>query len=313
VSLWRGTSILFLRIMKTTHLLFCLVAFFAVSMSWAAWTNQWTDSQSEHSHWAALDEVKVAHNKKAKHHAQSLKSTMMTGTLSCTSDVDQNGIPLEAYLNVGLVTETLTCTIYLDQNGNDVTEWAWPLYCAGENLEDYFPNYTTFTYSPMPYEISGDLIAAPYTVHTYSYPGDPGSVYLWIVDGGSVIGGQGTPNAVIAWGPDGIGFVGVVEVMDGQCPGVLVSDLIVVGAVGVNELTTSAHIGVFPTPADHELRITSDVYQNQCDVVLYDLSGRTVSREQMTGTSHYMHTHALEEGVYVLLVGKSMHKVVVKH
>ncbi len=297
----------------SSRILFSAFAFFAVSISCAAWGIQWTNSQSQNSHWSALDEIQDVHHHQSKHRAQALKSAMMTETLSCTSDVDQNGIPLEAYLNVGLVTETLTCTIYLDQNGNDVTQWAWPLYCAGENLEDYFPSYSTFTYSPLPYEISGDLIAQPFTVHTYSYPGDPGSVYLWIADGGSIIDGQGTPNAVIAWGPNGIGFVGVVEIMDGQCPGVLVSDLIVVGTVGVNELATSSHIGIFPTPADHELRITSDVYQNNCDVVLYDLSGRIVSNEKMMGTAHAMHTESLEEGVYVLLVGQSMHKVVVKH
>jgi len=290
-----------------------ILAVSTLSLSWAGWQFVFTTNQESSAAWAAIDAVETTTITNDSHRAQALKSAMMTETLSCTSDVDQNGIPLEAYLNVGLVTETLTCTIFLDAQGSDITELAWPLYCEGAFLESIWPGYYTYTYTTIPFEITGDILVDPFTVHTYSYPSNPGSVYLWIVDGGTIIAGQGTANATIVWDNDGYGFVGVVEVLDGTCPGVLVSDLVLIGNVAVDELTTQPHWSMYPSPADATLNLVSDVHQQQCEVKLIDLSGRVCHQALMSGKQFAIDTSSLAEGVYILSAGRSIHKVVVKH
>lgn len=298
---------------KIVRTLLVVLAVSTLSLSWAGWQFAFTTNQTSSSAWDAIDATKKAATPKVSHRAQVLKSAMLTETLSCTSDVDQNGIPLEAYLNVGLVTETLTCTIFLDAQGTDITDLAWPLYCQGLYLESIWPGYYTYTYTATPFEITGDILVDPFTVHTYSYPSNPGSVYLWIVDGGTIIAGQGTANATIVWDNDGYGFVGVVEVLDGTCPGVLVSDLVLIGNVAVDELTTQAHWSMYPSPADATLNLVSDVHQQQCEVKLIDLSGRVCLQTFMSGKQFAIDTSSLAEGVYILAAGRSVHKVVVKH
>ena len=297
---------------KMLRTVLVILAVSTLSLSWAGWQFVFITNHESSEAWAAIDAVETTSATNVSHRAQALKSAMMTETLSCTSDVDQNGIPLEAYLNVGLITETLTCTIFLDAQGIDITEFAWPLYCEGAFLESIWPGYYTYTYTATPFEINGDILVDPFTVHTYSYPSNPGSVYLWIVDGGTIIAGQGTANATIVWDNDGYGFVGVVEVLDGTCPGVLVSDLVLIGNVAVDELTTQAHWSMYPSPADAMLNLVSDVYQQQCEVKLIDLSGRVCLQTFMSGKQFAIDTSSLAEGVYILSAGRSIHKVVVK-
>ena len=298
---------------KIARTLLVLVAIFTLSFSWAGWRSGLMLNQESSAAWAAIDAVETSSVPKKSHRAQALKSAMMTETLSCTSDVDQNGIPLEAYLNVGLVTETLTCTIFLDAQGSDITDVAWPLLCEGAFLESIWPGYSTYTYNTLPLDISGDVVVDPFTVHTYSYPSTPGSVYLWIVDGGTIIAGQGTANATIVWEEQGFGFVGVVEVMEGRCPGVLVSDLVIIGSVAVDEVDAQTQWTSYPTPANDRIMLESNIHQQQCDVRLFDLSGRLCHQGVMSGKQYVLDTNALEDGVYILSAGRSVHRVVVKH
>lgn len=298
---------------KIARILLVLVAVLTLSFSWAGWRSGLVFNQESSAAWAAIDAVETPSAPKKSHRAQALKSAMMTETLSCTSDVDQNGIPLEAYLNVGLVTETLTCTIFLDAQGNDITDVAWPLLCEGAFLESIWPGYSTYTYNTLPLDISGDVVVDPFTVHTYSYPSTPGSVYLWIVDGGTIIAGQGTANATIVWEEQGFGFVGVVEVMEGRCPGVLVSDLVIIGSVAVDEVDAQTQWTSYPSPANEKIMLESNIHQQQCDVRLFDLSGRLCHQGVMSGKQYVLDTNALEDGVYLLAAGRSVHRVVVKH
>lgn len=296
---------------KIQYIILSLIVL-SVSITSMAWNYEFQAAVQDAS-WTAIDKLEKHAKRQSTYSAAALKTSMMTGTLSCTSDVDQNGIPLEAYLNAGLVTETLTCTIYLDAQGNDITDWAWPLLCAGEYLEQYFPGYSTYTYNSIPFDITGDLVVQPLTNHTYAYPYNPESNYLWIVNGGSIISGQGTSIVNVAWDNDGIGFVGVVEVMDGQCPGILVSELVVIGNVGIDQSTNADHFNIYPIPADEFVRINSDVYQHQCPISLYDLSGRLVNRSVMTGESHNLNTSDIQDGVYLLSVGRRVERIVIRH
>jgi hypothetical protein len=297
---------------KILRLLFVSTALLALSLSWASFGSEFMFNQ-ESSAWDAIDAVEGTSVSKSSHRAQVLKSAMMTETLSCTSDVDQNGIPLETYLNAGLVTQTLTCTIFLDAQGNDITDLAWPLYCEGVYLPSIWPGYYTYTYTSIPFEITGDELVDPFTVHTYTYPSNPGSVYLWIVDGGSIVAGQGTANATIVWDSDGYGFVGVVEVLDGTCPGVLVSDLVLIGDVAIDEASSQAQWSIFPSPADVTVNLLSDRYQQHCDIKLYDLSGRICHQGTLNGKQYAIDSSSLAEGIYILSAGRSVHKVVIKH
>ena len=298
---------------KIARTLLVLVAIFTLSFSWAGWRSGLMLNQESSAAWAAIDAAEIPSAPKKSHRAQVLKSAMMTETLSCTSDVDQNGIPLEAYLNVGLVTETLTCTIFLDAQGSDITDVAWPLLCEGVYLESIWPGYSTYTYNALPLDISGDVVVDPFTVHTYSYPSTPASVYLWIVDGGTIIAGQGTANATIVWEEQGFGFVGVIEVVEGRCPGVLVSDLVIIGTVAVDEVDAQTQWTSYPSPANEKIMLESNIHQQQCDVRLFDLSGRLCHQGVMSGKQYVLDTNALEDGVYILAAGRSVHRVVVKH
>jgi hypothetical protein len=299
--------------MKTiARALLISLAVLTISLSWANWGNAFMPNLETASTWDAIDAVETSTTTRVSHRAQALKSAMMTGTLSCTSDVDQNGIPLEAYLNVGLITGTLTCTIFLDAGGFDITEFAWPLACEGAPLDFFWPGYSTYSYTSTPYEITGDIMVDPFGVHTYSYPSNPNSVYLWLVDGGSIISGQGTSNVAIVWGEDGYGYLGVVEVLDGICPGELVSDMILIGNAASVDMVAPAHWSTYPSPADATINLESDLYQNQCEVKLFDFSGRVCHQGVMSGKRYTIDTGSLAEGVYILYAGRSAHKVVIK-
>lgn len=79
------------------------------------------------------------------------------------------------------------------------------------------------------FSIAGPSLAFTDAITAYSYPAAPSSACAWTVDGGTVVGGQGTANIEVIWEAPGMFEVVVAEVAD-TCTSAPVSLLVEVGA-----------------------------------------------------------------------------------
>lgn len=97
--------------------------------------------------------------------------------------------------------------------------------CTDKNSCSYNPDATiddgiSCTYLPGG-QISGGSLAAKLSTQNYSYQGTGGDAFVWTVEGGTILEGQGTSEVKIQWGMANEGVISVYET--GECYGEVVS------------------------------------------------------------------------------------------
>lgn len=77
---------------------------------------------------------------------------------------------------------------------------------------------------PIPLTISGNAnLCEGDTMQLYFVTGAPGSIYSWIVTGGTIVSGQGTDSILVNWGASTIGSITVQETNSFGCSGAIAS------------------------------------------------------------------------------------------
>ena len=79
---------------------------------------------------------------------------------------------------------------------------------------------------------------------------------------------------------------------------------------GIDEIA-GVNVKVYPNPASSVLNVMCGSMEG--DAVIYDMTGRKVYSQAIAGESLTINTSALANGVYMLHIGNTTTKVVVKH
>ncbi|OYU95278.1 MAG: hypothetical protein CFE21_13330 [Bacteroidetes bacterium B1(2017)] len=119
---------------------------------------------------------------------------------------------------------------------------------------------------------------------TYTVSGSSGSTYDWIVTGGSIQTGIGSPSITVLWGAKGTGTVKVSETNSPGCKGIGQTKAITIGApAGVSEKGDfSTQIVLFPNPAESSINldINSDLL-GDLSYGIYDMTGRLLQQYEL--------------------------------
>lgn len=148
--------------------------------------------------------------------------------------------------------------------------------------------------------IQGPLAPEVFVEVAYTYPGPATSTYVWTIDNGTILQGQGTNAITAMWGVVGPGLLTVQETSDSDCEGELITQQIVIIPTHVGEIDANL-IRVYPNPATNELTVDLADITTPVMATLLDLSGRIVMSEQLIGRTTLNVDH-LMSGMYVLLL-----------
>ncbi|MCF6131927.1 T9SS type A sorting domain-containing protein [Flavobacterium wongokense] len=109
-----------------------------------------------------------------------------------------------------------------------------------------------------------------------------------------------TDNMLWAWGFDGSGSLGDHSTTNKPSPTYI--DCAFLATLGVDEAEPiSASVKVYPNPATTTLNIATKNLQAE-ELELYDVQGRLILSEKMSGTEHQLNISNLENGTYLLKV-----------
>lgn len=110
-----------------------------------------------------------------------------------------------------------------------------------------------------------------------------------------------TDNMLWAWGSDGIGMLGDQDTTIKPSP-ISIDCIALQIQLSTDEIVpTSAAVKVYPNPTSSLLNIAINNLQ-AADITLYDIQGRLILSEKMTGTEHQLNISHLERGTYLLRV-----------
>jgi len=149
------------------------------------------------------------------------------------------------------------------------------------------------------------------TTSTYSMPLPSGTnIFLWTVQNGVIINGQGTNSITVLWGVNGIGNVAVEVIQGGNpCKNSKNINVQIGSGVAIHEVVDEIVVRIYPNPTKGFLNIESE--NNKIEFVrIINMQGRVLSNESFNGR---VNTDALTSGVYILeLIGGSKKALVRK-
>ncbi len=146
--------------------------------------------------------------------------------------------------------------------------------------------------------IQGPIAPEVFTEVDYTYPGDASSSYVWTIDNGVILNGQGSNSITAMWSVVGPGLLTVQETHEDGCEGDLVSQQIAIVPTDISELTSQG-VNVYPNPANTNLTVELGENFDPVLLTITDLSGRVVASEQIIGRSVLGVNH-LASGLYIL-------------
>ncbi len=153
------------------------------------------------------------------------------------------------------------------------------------------------------YEITGAAIVEGGTIETYTYPFTENSTYQWDVVGGTIIDGQGSNEITVEFDPIETVFASVLVIETSQdfddCTGspILFSIEVV---MNVNE-SLAQQLSLYPNPANESVTIDPGSINELLLLEMYDLSGRMVETQQITGLTQWPVAH-LATGTYMIRI-----------
>jgi len=132
------------------------------------------------------------------------------------------------------------------------------------------------------YAITGEVNPASLSLESYTYNTTPGSTYLWVVEGGTIISGQASSAIEVMWNDEGAGAVSVTETSSTGCVGPLVSLEIDI-ATTVDEVAVE-FIHIYPNPASDILFIETKADAGTLFMELYNSIGQLVHHQRLNQT-----------------------------
>jgi len=152
--------------------------------------------------------------------------------------------------------------------------------------------------------INGEEIVCDFSTETYEVEDHDGSNYLWTVNGGVIIEGQGTYLVTIDWNGEGNGTIEVEEETVDGCTGVSEEFVVTIDdctGIGENgEETSEQQIDVYPNPATDFLIVKSTSIIRH--IKLINIDGKSIIEDDQTGNTLRLNTQNIDRGLYLLKV-----------
>lgn len=202
-----------------------------------------------------------------------------------------------------------------DQNADTVNDTIQEnCDCEGESTEiegcmdseacNYSPEATTddgsCEYVPA-FALVGLVSPEVFTTETYSYDDTENSEYLWSVEGGAILTGQGTSEVEILWGDLGTYSVCVIETNSEGCTGQQVCLNVVVVPTSIIEYA-DAEITIYPVPAREWVTISVDDSLLGLPYRIVDGKGLLVMEGRLASNKQGISIKPFSAGVYRILI-----------
>ena len=179
-----------------------------------------------------------------------------------------------------------------------------PIQCMDENACNYDASAWTndeCEYGPSAGVIEGDqdiIITGGPSEWSYSCS-DEAASYEWSIIGGTILSGQGTSFVTVQWTTDG--EISVTAISADGCPGIA-STLEIDVLMGVENLTTSDDLDVFPSPASSNITISLDGIERNNRCQIYSLTGKKVLEFVLENNTQTLDVSSLTNSTYILTV-----------
>ncbi len=150
-------------------------------------------------------------------------------------------------------------------------------------------------------QITGQTEVNPSDEYVYSVNGKPTSVFTWILNGGSIISGQGTNSINVKWNSIGSGLVSVIETDENGCKGDTVRIDVSIGSTGIDN-TIENELRIYPNPSS-DISIIEFPNPNQevYHLILTNLSGKVLKIiDNITEEKIEINRHGLRDGMYLI-------------
>jgi hypothetical protein len=179
-----------------------------------------------------------------------------------------------------------------------------PAQCMDENACNYDASAWTndeCEYGPSAGVIEGDQdinLNAGTTEWSYSCS-DEASSFEWNITGGTILSGQGTSFVTVQWTTDG--EISVTAISADGCPGIS-STLEIDILMGLEGLTFSDNLTIFPSPASSNMTVSLDGVKGNNRCQIYSLTGKKVLAFVLENNTRTLDVSNLANGTYILAV-----------
>ena len=179
-----------------------------------------------------------------------------------------------------------------------------PVQCMDETACNYDASAWTndeCEYGPSAGVIEGDQainLNAGTTEWSYSCS-DEASSFEWTITGGTILSGQGTSFVTVEWTTDGA--ISVTAISADGCPGTS-STLEIDILMGLEGLTFSDKLNIFPSPASSNMTISLDGIEGNTRCEIYALNGKKVLAFVLESNTRTLDVSNLANGTYILAV-----------
>jgi len=179
-----------------------------------------------------------------------------------------------------------------------------PTQCMDENACNYDASAWTneeCEFGPSAGVIEGDQdinLNAGTTEWSYSCS-DEASSFEWDITGGTILSGQGTSFVTVQWTTDG--EISVTAISADGCPG-LSSTLEIDILMGLEGLTFSDNLTIFPSPASSNMTVSLDGIEGNKRCQIYSLTGKKVLAFVLENNTRTLDVSNLANGTYILAV-----------
>lgn len=158
----------------------------------------------------------------------------------------------------------------------------------------------TVATTPTP-EINGTTLVCKNQEETYSTSENSGNTYSWEVIGGTITGGEGTPEIVVMWGD--VPGTGVLVVNESLATGCLAVDTLTVtidDCTGINGFSQKESVSIYPNPATDFVYIMSQ--ERIINVSVHNSEGKVVISTEVNNAEIKLNTSSLSSGIYYIQV-----------
>lgn len=152
-------------------------------------------------------------------------------------------------------------------------------------------------------EISGEILVNLSSVNTYSTDFLAGVAYVWSINGGVILSGQGTESVTVQWNVPGVGSVSVQVDDANGCPAVENLDVTVDFSTSIASASNVEHLFIYPNPANDMVILLTPLASKNIPVQIYDASGRLIQEIALANNSEQIDISHLAPGFYSILHG----------
>jgi hypothetical protein len=189
--------------------------------------------------------------------------------------------------------------------------------CMNENACNFDAEATIHDYTECAYMFVHDIVGATEVVleeiHDYSYAFTAGSTYEWTVEGGVIVGGQGTHEVAVVWLMES-GVLAIQETNAADCMGDVVTLDVTGSASGTDE--ASGSFEAYPNPANDVVVLTTTGFEG-AELQVLDAAGRVVVSERLAADRNVINVAKLANGTYTLVLnqgfGREVKRLVIAH